>query len=406
MAINIFHRSNKIKLLNSDDINEMFYGNSKFTNSNSIFIKCSNFIYIFYVALFSGLPYNPKTISVKPIELSMGIKLWCFCLCVIKVFFTLLFFITGALYIPHKLTIFTFYTFGFITNIMTYHVVRFRKKIILSIRRLCELSHFISPKQKTGSKFCILQIIFLVLAFCYAAYSAVIGIYALRYTGNYEIFSLNLLDVFRISTTFVYLNGFLTTGVSVILCNNIFITLRNIIIAFRIKLKERYHEGNLCRENILEDLSMFRRILSSYQQLEACISPILLFINIMCIISFLNNLSILLTRRLNTLTTVGILITFGQALFAFIYLIFNAARVIKEYESLQQCLVRCSEGIAAASSSISNISLFTVLADNIRFTKFHFSAGDMYIIDKGLILTVGGAMITYGIIEYQLTTVG
>lgn len=397
---NFFQRSNKINLSKSEDMDEILYNHGKTINYNFTRMKFSYFFQIFYIALFFGLPFYPRAISEKTSDISLGIKLWCFFWCIAKLFFAVLFLFTGAIYIPHKLSIFTMYSLCCISTILTFYIVRYRKKITLSIRRLCEVSHAISPKRKTGSKHCLLQIMWFVLIFVYTAFIFIKSVYSLQYTAKYEAFGIDFLDIYRISVTFMFLNSIVITGISIIMCHNIFNTLHNTLIAYKTRLRERYKIGNYCRINILEDINMFRRILTAYEQLEDSFSPILLSINVTCIVSFLNYLSILLTRRLPLTAMIGVLTSFGQTLLAFVFLIFSAARVIKEYESLQQCLVRCSEDIAMTSPP--DIPLFTVLADNIRSTKFHFSAGDMYIIDKGLIITVGGGMVTYGVIEYQL----
>lgn len=367
-------------------------------------IKSTYIFQAFYAALFLGLPFYPPTSMEKDSQLPLVIRTWCFSQCSVKAIIYFFFLITGAVYIPYKVTVFTFYTLSCFTASLTFYMIRYRHSITDAIRKLCEMAHCITPSPKTGSKFCILQIIILALCFSYSAVCFKKGLDSLHYSTTFSMMGFDLFQAYRISVITVFLNAITTTGITIIICTNLFVTLRHIIRSFREKLGKRYRIRNYSKKNILEDITMFRKIASSYQKLEESLSPMLFFVSVLCIVTFLNSLSILLTRQLSPLSAVSVFVNMSEALIPFVYLTNSASSVISEYNLLKECLIRCSGDIAMATSSVSDISLFIVLSDNIRSTSFQFSAGRMFIIDKALILTVGGLIVTYGVIEYQMNT--
>lgn len=371
-------------------------------SSKAICINSSYITYAFYVALFLGLPYYPQAIKNKNSKLPRLFKAWCISMCAVKATIYSIFISTGVLYIPIKLTVFTFYTLSCITALLTLYLVRYRHKITLSIRQMCDISHYISPDQKTGSSYCVFQISLLALDFCFMALTFKQGLDSVSHITTYNFLGRTLFEAYRISIAFTFLNGITTTGISIILCNNIFVTLRKVIHTFRTKLRMRHRVENYCRMNTIEDIIMFQKIAHCHRKLEESLSPVLLFISILCIVNFLNSFGILLTIDMPLLVTIATLIAMAQALLPFIGLTFSAAKVANEYKSLKECLVRCSEDVALAKTSTSDIPLFTILSDNVRATDFHFSAGDMFLLDKGLVLTVGGLIVTYGVVLFQM----
>lgn len=405
----LFERSNKIALDNQKYQNKVFHNDpDNFTgfDFDAISMKSSYISNALCAALFFGLPYNPRTIKNNTSAGFPGIaKLWCILVSCFKGCIVLGFLCTCALYIPSKLTIFTYYALSFVIILLTFYLVRNNEKITQSIREMCKILHRISPDKKPGSKFCIFQIVLFVVSVSYGTFVTKWSLSYVHYDVSYSIAGYDIFETYKFCIIGIPALGLATAGITVIICNSIFGTLRNTIGAFRGKLKERYLVKNCCRRNIVEDITLFRKIACCHRNLDDSLSPILFLTIVFYTLYVSNNVSILLTRRFPPLTTLGYLLCMVQAMIPFVFLIFSAGNVTNECKYLNECLMFCSEDIATASPSASDTALFTVLSDNIRSTNFQFTAADMFILQNALVFTVGGLLVTYGIIQYQISTI-
>ncbi|GIY80808.1 uncharacterized protein CEXT_112371 [Caerostris extrusa] len=74
--------------------------------------------------------------------------------------------------------------------------------------------------------------------------------------------------------------------------------------------------------------------------------------------------------------------------------------VVSEMQLLKQALLQCSERIAGRSSNV--IRAFILLSDGIRDSNLTVTGWGMFTVNKALMLTIGGMVITYSFLLFQL----
>lgn len=156
-------------------------------------------------------------------------------------------------------------------------------------------------------------------------------------------------------------------------------------------------------------LTGFRRIVECIGSVEAGFSYTNLFLIAANVSSFFIFFSVAVSEENSyhqTMVSVLIVSVLSLSLLQFMSVVGTAARVCREDEALKKLAIRCSEKAFSTSDFQGKVSMpklhcFALLADTIRGTSLELTGGDMFVIKNNFILSVGGVMLTYGVLIFQ-----
>lgn len=295
-----------------------------------------------------------------------------------------------------------------------------RKKISRTIHNLeClsyKLKHNIYIGSKHSFKLTLLLgflsfIIFIAQVFFYFHESQisrfkVVNIFTYALTNKTRILYLN---VYHLSVVFTYTTSTVTICVVALISFNVFTTLSNIIKHYRLRLGKQLLQVDLENPKSLSNITIFREIVECVYDVEETFNYSSLLLYGTSITWLFNSFNVAIVKDSaykNALAYGFIAITFFMALVIFIMVTYSASKVKTEDDILKNCLVRYSENQFLNSSRhkrYDSLTLYNViiLPRTIQGVKLYLTGGGMFIISKGLILTVIGIMVTYGVILLQ-----
>ncbi|GFS35262.1 uncharacterized protein NPIL_570431 [Nephila pilipes] len=98
-----------------------------------------------------------------------------------------------------------------------------------------------------------------------------------------------------------------------------------------------------------------------------------------------------------------LVITFLMSIVIFFSLTCTGGRANLAHCFLKVKVFECIDTILNKTSfDVEILMTFKVLSQSISDVPTNFTAGDMFSINKSLILTTAGAMVTYGVLMFQL----
>lgn len=206
------------------------------------------------------------------------------------------------------------------------------------------------------------------------------------------------------TAAFIFTANGLTSSLVVLLSSTMYFHLGDIIFNFRIKLKKRLEYQQMTQHVLLQSLLEFKKIVNLNQKINDALSlsvsftygaTVNLFFTGLCSIrSFGFELTELILLDLSMFTF---------SLFSFFSMTLTGDRVQTNHEELKHNLISTLYLILKRTEKRGNeIKWFSLLSSEIKSYNLNVTGGNMFIISNSLILSVAGALITYGVLIFQM----
>lgn len=212
-------------------------------------------------------------------------------------------------------------------------------------------------------------------------------------------------DFFVRMTTFLtaltYFYSMSSCGLIAVACSTTYFHLGDILQSYGRKLKERFQFEAFGSHSINENLLMFQEIIDLNDLINNAFSSSVLFFYGATISCFINGISIVIYFNIKKITTyIMFMLAFIFALITFFGVTITGNRVRQKYIYLLECLIPCSRRVTVGD--VQDRITYSIMTQDIRSVNMCVTCGDMFVIGNELMLTVAGALITYGVIIFKM----
>lgn len=212
-----------------------------------------------------------------------------------------------------------------------------------------------------------------------------------------------VLYLIRISCVF---SGATSTGIIfliLIICTNTYAFARKILKSFSDYLKSDYTRKLLSKSGILSYVSTYRNLINLFKDMDNVLSSSCLLIYAAAIICFFSTVSILFSDVIqgDLSMFIEMITALLMAIVLFFSLTFSATNVTYEYDKLKFILLDGAEKLLTLTDNEKILSTYRMFFDSVMSIRIYFTGAGMFEINKGLILTTAGALITYGVMVFQ-----
>lgn len=224
-----------------------------------------------------------------------------------------------------------------------------------------------------------------------------------RISDKMKIFALNFI---RISIIFSVVSTTTIISMDLILCCNFYIAMRNIIRKYTANLLQNNKGCRFSKTKFWFKFSTYKMCMHLFKEIETsiCTTSFLLYTASVC--CFFDTLSLYFTEYelFSDMLTLNLLVfTFALSLVIFFALTLTGSQVNSEYGSLKLALLEIAENVLNSHADVSIMTAFKVMSDCITNFNPSFTGGEMFTINKSLILTTTGAVLTYGVLLFQIS---
>ncbi|GBN24370.1 hypothetical protein AVEN_34842-1 [Araneus ventricosus] len=301
---------------------------------------------------------------------------------------------------------------GFLINVVTFVKA---KDINMYLYNICKLSYALCPHVPVGSKLAKWHMRFHVLGL----------LIFLTFMSFYFFYQEWKKLSEAVTLPFMFLNSFRDESISIIfsciilsfvfsanisgtmlmLCGNTYASLGNIIKAYRKRLQNKFRSGNYMKEPLTVDIKILNMITKQVELADGALNTCTVLLYGMFICMFYITISIGLSEDESFKTKVVIwyiVWNFIIAIYLFSRLTLSGYRVQKENKKLQDTGIECSRIIVTSPADEYTLLTFSLLLASIKDSNLTVTVGGMFVIEKGLFLTVAGTIVTYGVILFQM----
>lgn len=195
-----------------------------------------------------------------------------------------------------------------------------------------------------------------------------------------------------------------TCGTTLLLCDSAFIALSDLIEGFCTNLKQQFRRRMFSRSSISAEIGILNAITAQVKAADKALNDCTLMLYGMFGCLFYITVSIALSNEAifkTKMVTTYIAWNFILVGLIFRRLTLSGARVAMECQKLRSSTAELSRRIVDHCVDEKTLLTFNILLGNIKDAKLVVTAGGMFVIEKGLFLTVVGTMVTYGVILFQ-----
>ncbi|KAG8189095.1 hypothetical protein JTE90_028639 [Oedothorax gibbosus] len=316
--------------------------------------------------------------------------------------------------LPDFASALAYYIFNFLSYISMVTLLIKRKDIFFATEAVTRLSRKINPKKFVGSK----TIIFELLAWILLSFSLMIIFILLYFYQEWndyvKVLHLPILGYYSNSTTYTgivvlsvvscHTTSFATCFLSVIVVYSAFVSVSDLLDSFR-RMMRRQMVNKSDSGFVVKNLTLFREISTSAKDVDGALNACCLFILGTVISSFFSTISVMFSPSPSFQTGVArgyVVLTLISGVCIFLVLAMSGNKVASSCQSLKATVMEISEKMASYSSDPSVMRQFNLLSANIKDTNLGVTGCEMFTINKSLILTVGGMVITYSFLLIQI----
>lgn len=195
-----------------------------------------------------------------------------------------------------------------------------------------------------------------------------------------------------------------TCGTTLLLCDSAFIALSDLIEGFCTNLKQQFRRRMFSRSSISAEIGILNAITAQVKVADKALNDCTLMLYGMFACLFYITVSIALSKEAifkTKMVTTYIAWNFILVGLIFRRLTLSGDRVAVESQKLRSATAELSRRIVDHCADEKTLLAFNILLGNIKDSKLVVTAGGMFVIEKGLFLTVIGTMVTYGVILFQ-----
>lgn len=213
------------------------------------------------------------------------------------------------------------------------------------------------------------------------------------------------LHVIRISLTYSTVSTTAVLGIALMFCCNFYKAAQLILSEYGKKLLDNSKTTYFSKILLINYISTYKTIVRTFKDIDESVSSSSLLLYASSICCFFNTLSILLSdpKSLSELLVLSqMMISLILSVIIFFALTSTGSKANDEFESLQLTTVESAEQVLVRYYDTQNVLSFRVLTDSIVNLRPTFTGWNLFTINKSLILTTAGAMITYGVLVFQV----
>ncbi|XP_071039319.1 uncharacterized protein [Parasteatoda tepidariorum] len=200
-----------------------------------------------------------------------------------------------------------------------------------------------------------------------------------------------------------YFISIFTMTACILACCNVHIILHRLVRTYSKTLVESIKVKST-KEGFAEDFVTFRRIMYGIDAADNALSFVTFFAYVACISCFFYTLSSFLAAE----NFLGRPFFLAENAFVFLFsvIIFTSLTcsgilVSSAGEKLKHRVVCISEIILKKNLPSETLLSFMILFDNIKCSNTNMSGWGMFVITRGFVLSLGGVLITYGVLLFQ-----
>lgn len=362
--------------------------------------------------MFAGIPIQLPDFRSN-LKLTL-VKVFCYAALVFKLF-TMVFAMAYAyILFPEYSTILSYYAFSLSGDLTMLILVLKRYIIESSVQTISQLSKKLNLRV-VGSKTIKQELLVFVLTgvvytagyarfFFYEQWDVYVetlrvplGLsqdYIQSYTGT-------VLTCVFFYTTVNFINCVLTF----MLLYNAYLSLNNIVDAFNAMVKREMYSDYSDAGSMKKYIVMYGEIFKCVKSVDRALNECCFFMLGTVVGSFFAAVSVTFSAS-DRYQTFGVKTFLSCTLVGcpiiFLVTTITGSRVTARYRDLRAILLEWSEKMEKYLSDPAVIRLFVLLTDNVRKSNLTVTGCRMFTINKGLILTVGGTIITYSFLLFQL----
>ncbi|KAF8792097.1 hypothetical protein HNY73_003743 [Argiope bruennichi] len=294
-----------------------------------------------------------------------------------------------------------------------------RCEISNAVNQLCKLSDFFNSRQVIDSRYICRVLAYISISVM--IYIAGMVFYFYQEWGNsIEPSSLphfippdvqeKYLGVVMASIIFSTTNGGSTCGVSIMLCESVYLMIADLIRSYRSNLKHKLKTQRLSNFIFDEDKT-FKSIVSLVNTVEQAfkLCALLLYAAEASLIFITISIAVTREATLQTYWIKGLIVWNTMlTLYTFYQITASGSLICEESEQLRSVSLECSneicqQSIAGSNANDGSLQALSLLLTNIRDVPLRVTGGGLFVIRKDIILSMANAVITYGVIMYQLS---
>ncbi|GFT15758.1 uncharacterized protein NPIL_348961 [Nephila pilipes] len=370
--------------------------------------KDNAFNLLFKTSLMVGIPISPVWNRSNNLFANKVVKVWCYSVLIIKTTTRILSFANIYKMLPGYASPVSFYLFNTFNYITTLTFIVNSRKIYLAIKNVVDLSKSINPRAYIGCKCILYEVLFLIGCDLLALYLVIIFFFYQEWNQFLMIlhtpfaidqFTYTWVVVFAI--VFVHTWSYATNFVAVLLCHNSFLAAGNLLKMYSKTIRDLENSNP---DPILRSIRLFQEITVSVRNIDSALSCSTFFLFGTIVGNFFASISVMSSGHSSFQTPVskvyGVLTLIG-GIMAILVLSMSGNAVPAGLYQVREALLQCSVRMAGGSPNV--MRSFTLLSDSIRDSNLTISGWGMFTINKALMLTVGGMVITYSFLLFQLS---
>lgn len=321
-----------------------------------------------------------------------------------------------VLYINTSLAV-TCNIFFLFSTAVSWSLLLKRREVLNAIKKILAVNSQVNHP-KFRSKWNIYLIVMLNVAGCFVFWSSMSSSAAdtqklMNATGasflSYQVTEEYKL-VFHISLLFFAVisavGNTITCSLAVQLISAMYFHLGDIILNFGHKLRNTLEYEEISQESLSKNLTVFQSIKTLNCIVNDAVSVAAMFIyGAMISIFFCGICTVRSYKSEMNLPELILLISsiFLFSLYCFCSLTLTGDRVKRKHDGLKAVIANCSNIVLMSNLNVKGIMWFSLMSTEIRSATLYVSGGNMFHINSGLMLTVAGTLLTYGIILFQMT---
>ncbi|KAF8769956.1 hypothetical protein HNY73_017542 [Argiope bruennichi] len=366
--------------------------------------KINSFQLIYKTTLVMGIPIAP--LNARSSCAFILAKIWCWSIFLYK---TVVLFITFShvhRMLPGYASLFAFYFFDSFSYISMVAIIHQRRKIYSATKTAVELAARIDPSMFVGSKTIQYEILLLVMSSLTIISLLIIFFFYQEWESYIKILQAPL-PVYQYTYTWIVVFSvvsllswsYITCFLLVLLCYNSFLAAGGLVNAYAESIRFM-----TCRNALIRGLGLFRELCRSVQKVDAAFNSCVFFLFGTVVGNFFGAISVLFSDSVSFQTPVARTYV-GFTLLAGVGIIFvltiGGNTVSEGQRRLKLALLEDSKKMSGLPPDV--VRTFTMLSDNIRDFKLAVTGCEIFTVDKGLALTVGGMIITYSFLLFQFS---
>lgn len=375
----------------------------------------AEFKIILYLNFLLQLPYRPDQLFQNSGEYNRFLNYLTLFNHITKTLLTIPLIIYARFLFVYTSLMVTFSVFLLFCLAISWSLFRKRQCVLRAMKMMIVISSIVNPRNFKSKWNIYLMLLFNAVAFLVfsirCGWSAVFITYRQMNTTSAYFFWYEVTGKHErtFSAVLVFCAVFILTANSfagslvVLLSSTLNIHLSEIIFNFGMKLQKSLEYKQVSQYSLSQSLCVFQKIVNLNEAVNDALSLSVSFTYGAILALFFTGLCAI--RQFPFELTEQILFNtplFIYSLFSFFSMTFTGNKVQRNHEKCKDSLLNSLILILNRCENGKEIERFSLMAAEIKSHDLHLTGGNMFVLNNSLILSVAGALITYGVLLFQM----